>query len=95
MPAYNESLDLLDTFGTQWQPTPGLDMDAEIAALKPRSRRSGTSGGQLDPMTGPPASRVRRRPSPAARGLAWRRRALGLLFISPWIIGFLRSRCCR
>ena len=34
MPAYNESLDLLNTFGTKWQATPGLDLDAEFAALK-------------------------------------------------------------
>jgi multiple sugar transport system substrate-binding protein len=34
MPAYNESLDLLNTFGTKWQATPGLDLDAEIQALK-------------------------------------------------------------
>lgn len=30
MPAYNESLDLIITFGTKWQATPGLDLDAEI-----------------------------------------------------------------
>jgi multiple sugar transport system substrate-binding protein len=34
MPAYNESLDLLITFGTKWQATPGLDLDTEIQALK-------------------------------------------------------------
>jgi multiple sugar transport system substrate-binding protein len=34
MPAYNESLDLLITFGTKWQATKGLDLDAEIADLK-------------------------------------------------------------
>jgi len=34
MPAYNESLDLLNTFGTKWQATPGLDLDSEINALK-------------------------------------------------------------
>jgi multiple sugar transport system substrate-binding protein len=34
MPAYNESLDLINTFGTKWQATPGLDMDAEIADLQ-------------------------------------------------------------
>jgi multiple sugar transport system substrate-binding protein len=34
MPAYNESLDLINTFGTKWQATPDLDLDAEIDALK-------------------------------------------------------------
>jgi multiple sugar transport system substrate-binding protein len=34
MPAYNQSLDILNTYLTKWQTTPGLDMDAEIAALK-------------------------------------------------------------
>jgi multiple sugar transport system substrate-binding protein len=34
MPAYNESLDLLNTFGTKWQATPDLDLDGEIQALK-------------------------------------------------------------
>lgn len=34
MPAYNESLDLIITFGTKWQATPGLDLDAEIQDLQ-------------------------------------------------------------
>ena len=34
MPAYNETLDLINTFGTKWQSTPGLDLDAEIADLQ-------------------------------------------------------------
>lgn len=34
MPKYNESLDLLGTYTTKWTTTPGLDMDAEIAALE-------------------------------------------------------------
>ena len=34
MPAYNESLDLIITFGTKWQATPDLDMDAEIQDLQ-------------------------------------------------------------
>jgi multiple sugar transport system substrate-binding protein len=34
MPAYNESLDLIITFGTKWQATPGLDMDTEIQDLQ-------------------------------------------------------------
>ncbi len=34
MPAYNESLDLIITFGTKWQATPGLDMAKEIEDLR-------------------------------------------------------------
>ena len=34
MPAYNESLDLINTFGTKWQATPGLDLDKEIQDLQ-------------------------------------------------------------
>lgn len=34
MPAYNESLDLLITFGTKWQATAGLDLDAEMEDLR-------------------------------------------------------------
>jgi ABC-type sugar transport system, periplasmic component len=34
MPAYNESLDLIVTFGTKWQATPGLNLDTEIEALR-------------------------------------------------------------
>ena len=34
MPAYNESLDLLITFGTKWQATKGLDLDTEIEDLR-------------------------------------------------------------
>ena len=34
MPAYNESLDLLITYGTKWQSTQGLDIDAEAEALR-------------------------------------------------------------
>jgi multiple sugar transport system substrate-binding protein len=34
MPAYNQSLDLLITFGTKWSSTPGLSLDTEIADLK-------------------------------------------------------------
>ena len=34
MPAYNESLDLIITFGTKWQASPGLDMDKEIEDLR-------------------------------------------------------------
>jgi multiple sugar transport system substrate-binding protein len=34
MPAYNETLDLMLTYGDKWATTDGLDMDAEIAALQ-------------------------------------------------------------
>jgi multiple sugar transport system substrate-binding protein len=34
MPAYNQSLDVLNKYLTKWTSTDGLDMDAEIAALK-------------------------------------------------------------
>lgn len=34
VPKYNETLDVLATYGTRWQSTPGLDLDAEIAALE-------------------------------------------------------------
>jgi len=34
MPAYNPSLDILNKYLTKWTSTAGLDMDAEIAALK-------------------------------------------------------------
>jgi len=34
MPAYNQSLDILNKYLTKWTSTAGLDMDAEIAALK-------------------------------------------------------------
>jgi multiple sugar transport system substrate-binding protein len=36
MPAYNESLDLLVTFGTKWQTTAGLNLDTEIEDLRTR-----------------------------------------------------------
>lgn len=34
MPAYNETLDLLLTYGDKWATTDGLDMDAEIESLQ-------------------------------------------------------------
>lgn len=34
MPAYNESLDLLITFGTKWQASAGLNLDTEIEDLR-------------------------------------------------------------
>ena len=34
MPAYNETLDLMLTYGDKWATTDGLDLDAEIARLE-------------------------------------------------------------
>ena len=34
MPKYNESLEILTKYQTKWGATPGLDMDAEIEALR-------------------------------------------------------------
>lgn len=34
MPAYNESLDLLGTYGSKWQSNEGLDMAAEVESLR-------------------------------------------------------------
>ena len=45
MPAYNQTLDLLNTFGTKWQSTPGLDLDAEIADLKAQMQAIWDQGG--------------------------------------------------
>lgn len=45
MPAYNQTLDLLNTFGTKWQATSGLDMDAEIAELKTQMQAIWDKGG--------------------------------------------------
>ncbi len=44
-PAYNQTLDLLNTFGTKWQSTPGLDLDAEIADLKTQMQAIWDQGG--------------------------------------------------
>ena len=69
MPAYNESLDLINTFGTKWQATPGLDMDKEIQDLRPSSRRSGTRRTDRSSRDRP-VERRRRRPASAGR-LGW------------------------
>jgi multiple sugar transport system substrate-binding protein len=45
MPAYNQSLNLLNTFGTKWQATPGLDLDKEIADLKSQMQAIWDQGG--------------------------------------------------
>jgi multiple sugar transport system substrate-binding protein len=45
VPAYNQTLDLLNTFGTKWQATPGLDLDREIADLKTQLQAIWDQGG--------------------------------------------------
>jgi multiple sugar transport system substrate-binding protein len=45
MPAYNQTLDLLNTFTTKWQSTPGLDLDAEIADMKSQMQAIWDKGG--------------------------------------------------
>jgi multiple sugar transport system substrate-binding protein len=45
VPAYNQTLDLLNTFGTKWQATPGLDLDKEIADLKTQLQAIWDQGG--------------------------------------------------
>ena len=44
-PAYNQTLDLLNTFGTKWQATPGLDLDKEIADMKTQMQAIWDQGG--------------------------------------------------
>jgi multiple sugar transport system substrate-binding protein len=44
-PAYNQTLDLLTTFYTKWQATPGLDIDAEVADLKTQMQAIWDAGG--------------------------------------------------
>jgi multiple sugar transport system substrate-binding protein len=45
MPAYNQTLDLINTFTTKWQATPGLDLDAEIADMKSQMQAIWDKGG--------------------------------------------------
>jgi multiple sugar transport system substrate-binding protein len=45
MPAYNQTLDLINTFGTKWQATPGLDLDKEIADMKSQMQAIWDQGG--------------------------------------------------
>jgi multiple sugar transport system substrate-binding protein len=45
VPAYNQTLDLLGTFGTKWQTTPGLDLNAEIDDLKTQLQAIWDQGG--------------------------------------------------
>jgi multiple sugar transport system substrate-binding protein len=44
-PAYNQMLDTINTFGTKWQATPGLDLDKEIADLKAQLQDVFDKGG--------------------------------------------------
>lgn len=45
MPAYNQSLDLINTFGTKWQATPGLNLDQEIQDMKTQLQATFDKGG--------------------------------------------------
>ncbi len=45
VPAYNQTLDLLNTFGTKWQATSGLDLDKEIEDLKTQLQAIWDQGG--------------------------------------------------
>ena len=45
VPAYNQTLDLINTFYTKWQATPGLDLDKEIADLKTQMQAKWDAGG--------------------------------------------------
>jgi multiple sugar transport system substrate-binding protein len=45
MPAYNQTLDILSKYGTKWQTTPGLDLDAEIEALRAEMQAAWDAGG--------------------------------------------------
>lgn len=45
VPAYNQTLDLINTFGTKWQATPGLDLDKEISDLKTQLQAVFDKGG--------------------------------------------------
>ena len=66
MPAYNQTLDLINTYSTKWQTTPGLDLDAEIEAMT--GGDAGRLGRRRQLIDGrPPASRARA-PCPVSRG---------------------------
>jgi len=45
MPAYNQTLDLINTYGTKWQTTPGLDIDAEVEAMRAEMQAVWDAGG--------------------------------------------------
>ncbi len=45
MPAYNQTLDLINTYGTKWQTTPGLDIDAEVENMRAEMQAVWDAGG--------------------------------------------------
>ena len=45
MPAYNQTLDLINTYSTKWQTTPGLDIDAEVEAMRAEMQAAWDAGG--------------------------------------------------
>jgi multiple sugar transport system substrate-binding protein len=45
MPAYNQTLDLINTFYTNWQATPDLNLDTEIADMKTQMQAIWDAGG--------------------------------------------------
>jgi multiple sugar transport system substrate-binding protein len=45
VPAYNKTLDIINTYGTKWQTTPGLDLDAEIEAMRKEMQAAWDAGG--------------------------------------------------
>ena len=44
-PAYNQTLNLINTFYTKWQATPGLDIDKEVADMKTQMQAIWDQGG--------------------------------------------------
>jgi multiple sugar transport system substrate-binding protein len=44
-PAYNQTLNLINTFFTKWQATPGLDIDKEVADMKTQMQAIWDQGG--------------------------------------------------
>jgi multiple sugar transport system substrate-binding protein len=45
MPAYNKTLDLINTYGTKWQTTEGLNLDTEIEAMRTEMQAAWDAGG--------------------------------------------------
>jgi multiple sugar transport system substrate-binding protein len=45
VPAYNKTKDIIITYGTRWQTTPGLDLDAEIEAMRKEMQAAWDAGG--------------------------------------------------
>ena len=45
MPAYNKTLDLINTYGTKWQTTPGLNLDSEVDAMLKEMQAAWDAGG--------------------------------------------------